>query len=105
MNVASHSAPTPGILIMALGMVLIMCMPFYLRSSMNKTIAIPLQERKRRLSVAYVVALALGILLIATTVLNVGRIYRLPSLGMLGAIVLYILLEMLAGAKSSGAEE
>lgn len=105
MNVASHSTPTAGILIMALGMVVIMCVPFYLRSSLNKTVAIPLQERKHRLSLAYVVALALGVLLITTTVLNLGRIYRLPSLGMFGAIVLYILLEMLAGSRSKDAQE
>jgi hypothetical protein len=105
MNVASHSAPTLGILIMVFGMVAIMCVPFFLRSSLNKRIAIPLQERKHRLSIAYVLALALGIALVTTTVLNVGRIYRAPSLGMLGAIVLYILLEVLAGSKSKGSTE
>jgi hypothetical protein len=105
MNFAAHSAPTFGVLLMALGMVVIMCVPFYLRSPLNKTVAIPLQERKHRLSVAYVLVLAIGIALIAATVLEVGRIYRLPSLGMLGAIMLYILLEWLAGSKSKGAPE
>jgi len=105
MNSTTQSAPTLGILIMALGMVVIMCVPFYLRSSLNKTIAIPLQERKHRLSLAYVTALIFGILLIASTVLNVGRIYRLPSIGLLGAIVIYILLEMLAGSRAKRIKE
>jgi hypothetical protein len=44
-------------------------------------------------------------LLIVTTVLNVGRIYRRPSLGMFGAVMIYILLELLAGSRSRGTEQ
>ena len=105
MNVATQSAPTIGILIMVFGMIAIMCAPFYLRSPLNKAIAIPLQERKHRLSIAYVLALVIGIALITSSTLSAGRIYRLPSLGLLGAIVVYILLERLAGSRSKGPPE
>ena len=94
MNTASHSALTPGILFLCVGMVVIMTIPTLLRSSLNKKIQLPPGERVVSFSVRGAAQYLLLTFAGVCFVLDLGRVWHVPGIWPLGALALAALLRL-----------
>jgi hypothetical protein len=94
MNVATHSAPTLGILIMTLGMVLIMAVPYFLRSSLNRTVDLPATERRFRFTWRMGARMALLLFWLGCTALSLGRIYSVPTIWLAISLIAFAVLSI-----------
>jgi hypothetical protein len=103
MNVATQSAPTLGILIMTFGMIAILAVPYFLRSSLNKNVGIPSTERRFRFDWRTGARIALLIFWLGCGALGLGRIYSVPTIWMVLSLIVFGLLFI--GERRSGREE
>lgn len=101
MNASTHSVPTIGILIMALGALAIMAAPYVLRSSLNQRIDIPPTEQRFLFTWRTGVRLAILMFWLACTALGLGRIYVMPTIWLALSVVIFALLSI--GERRRGA--
>jgi hypothetical protein len=103
MDFATRSTPTLGILIMTLGMVAILAVPYFLRSSLNRSVDLPPAEARFRFTWREGARIALLLFWLGCTALSLGRIYNVPLIWLALSLLVFGLLSI--GERRSGRTE